>query len=131
MHGWCGRKGKDADLVGIHTEEPPCDEIFLDDVHAPHNKEAYTTVCLPASASNKEWPQYESKLTLEQAEMFYHCISSDSSIPIALTKQFTQMALMWATLASLPTMVPWYSSLDHFMCLSPGSLFPSVYNAIR
>ena len=26
---------------------------FTDDVHAPHTNEAYTTVCLPASASNK------------------------------------------------------------------------------
>ena len=39
-HGQHGRKGKKADLVGVHTEEPPCDEIFLDDVCAPHTNEA-------------------------------------------------------------------------------------------
>ena len=51
--GQHGKKGKKADLIGVHTEEPPCDEIFLDDVHAPHTNETYTTVHLPASASNK------------------------------------------------------------------------------
>ena len=63
MHGWHGRKGKKADLVGVHTEEPPCDEVFLDDVHAPHTNEAYTTVCLPALASNKG-----NGLTLSQSQ---------------------------------------------------------------
>ena len=53
MHGQHERKGKKADLIGVHPEELPCDEIFLDDVHAPHTSEAYTTVCLTASASNK------------------------------------------------------------------------------
>ena len=52
--GQHGKKGKKADLIGVYTEEPPCDEIFLDDICAPHTNEAYTTVCLPASASNKE-----------------------------------------------------------------------------
>ena len=33
MPGQHGRKEKKADLIGVHTEEPPCDEIFLDDVH--------------------------------------------------------------------------------------------------
>ena len=47
------KKGKKADLIGVHTEEPTCDEIFLNNVHAPHTNEAYTTVHLPASASNK------------------------------------------------------------------------------
>ena len=47
------RRGKKADLMGVHTEEPPCDGIFLDNVCAPHINEAYTTVCLPASASSK------------------------------------------------------------------------------
>ena len=51
--GQHGKKGKKADLIGVHTEEPPCDEIFFDNVCAPHTNEAYTTVCLPASASNK------------------------------------------------------------------------------
>ena len=51
--GWHAKKGKKADHIGVHTEEPPCDEIFLDNVHAPNTNEAYTTVCLPASASNK------------------------------------------------------------------------------
>ena len=55
--GHHGKKGKKADLKGVHTEEPPCDEIFLDDSHAPHTNEAYTTVCLPASASNKGMAQ--------------------------------------------------------------------------
>ena len=50
--GWHGKKGKKADLIGVHTEEPPSDEIFLDDVHALHTNEAYTTVQLPASTSN-------------------------------------------------------------------------------
>ena len=53
MPGQHGKKGKKADLLGVNTEEPPCDQIFLDDVHAPQSNEAYTTVCLPASASNK------------------------------------------------------------------------------
>ena len=26
-HGWHGRKGKNSDLVGVHTEEPRCDEF--------------------------------------------------------------------------------------------------------
>ena len=47
------KKGKKADLTGVHTEEPPCDEIFLDDVCALYTNEAYTTVCLPTSASSK------------------------------------------------------------------------------
>ena len=47
------RKGKKADLVGVHTEEPLCDEIFLDDVCAPNTNEAYTTIHLPSSAGNK------------------------------------------------------------------------------
>ena len=32
---------------------PSCDEIFLNGVHVPHTSEAYTTVHLPASTSNK------------------------------------------------------------------------------
>ena len=52
MPGWHGRKGKKAYLIGVHTEEPPCDEIFLDYVCAPHTNETCMTVCLPASASN-------------------------------------------------------------------------------
>ena len=47
------KKGKKADLIEVHTEEPPCNEIFLNNVHALHTNEAYTTVLLPASASNK------------------------------------------------------------------------------
>ena len=50
------KTGEDAgenDLVGVHTEEQTCDEIFPDDVCAPCTNEAYTTICLPASASNK------------------------------------------------------------------------------
>ena len=53
MSGQHGKKGKKADLIGVHTKEPLRDEIFLDDVHAPHTNEAYTTVHLPASPSNK------------------------------------------------------------------------------
>ena len=34
-------------------EEPICDEIFLDDVCVSYTDEAYTAICLPASASNK------------------------------------------------------------------------------
>ena len=51
--GWHGQERKKVDVIESHTEEPPCDEIFLDDVHAPHTNEAYTTVHLPASASKK------------------------------------------------------------------------------
>ena len=51
--GTHGRKGKKADFIGVHTEEPPCDEIFLDDVCAPHTNEAYTNVHLPVSDSKK------------------------------------------------------------------------------
>ena len=36
MPGQHGEKGNMADLIGVHTEEPPYDEIFLDDVCAPH-----------------------------------------------------------------------------------------------
>ena len=53
MPGQHGKKGKKADLIGLHIKKPPCDEIFLYDVHAPHTNEAYTTVCLAASASNE------------------------------------------------------------------------------
>ena len=68
-------------------------------------------------------------LTLTQSwhwisRMFYHCVFSDTYILIALTKQVTQLALMQVTLGSLPTMVPVYPSLDHFMGLSSGSLVP-------
>ena len=71
-----------------------------------------------------EWPHSDSKSILGQVEMFYHCVPSDTSILIALTKQVTKLALMQATLGSLPTVVPGYPSLDHFMGLSPGSLVP-------
>ena len=53
MPGWHGKKGKKADIKGVHTGEPPCDKIFLDDVHVPLSNEAYTTVHLSASAINK------------------------------------------------------------------------------
>ena len=53
MPGQYGKKGKKVDPVEIPTDEPPWDEIFLDDVYTPHTNEAYTTVCLPAPASNK------------------------------------------------------------------------------
>ena len=52
-HGQCGRKGKKGALIGVHTEEPLCDEIFMYDVCAPHTNEAYMTACLPTSASMK------------------------------------------------------------------------------
>ena len=78
-----------------------------------------------------EWPHPKSKSTLGQVEMFYHCVSSDTSIQITLTKQVTQLALMQATLGSLPTMVPGYPTLDHFMGLSPGSLVSPVHNPAR
>ena len=71
MPGQHAKKGKKTDLIGVHTEEPSCNEIFLDNVHAPPTNEAYTNdsptcFCLAA----KEWPHSESKLTPEQAEMF-------------------------------------------------------------
>ena len=53
MPGQHARKGKKAGPLGVHTEERPCDEIFLDNAHAPHTNEAYATVHLPASASSK------------------------------------------------------------------------------
>ena len=81
--------------------------------------------------ATREWPHSESELTLGQAEMFSHCISSDTSIPIKLTRQVTQLALMQATLGSLPTMVLKYPSLDLVMGLSSGSLVPSVHNPTR
>ena len=62
MPSWHAKKGKKADIIGVHTEEPPCDEIFPDNVHATHTNEAYTTVCLPASASSKK-----NGLTLSQS----------------------------------------------------------------
>ena len=74
MHGQFGMKGKKADLLGVHTEEPLCDDIFLDDVCAPHTNEIYTTVHLPASTSNKGMASLQVKSTLGQVEMFYHCI---------------------------------------------------------
>ena len=128
-HGWHGGKGMKADLVWVHTEEPPCDEIFLDHVSAPHTNEAYTTVHLPACASNKGMASLRVIVTQGQVKMFYHCISSNTSILITLTKQITQLALMWATPSSLPTMVPRYPSLDHFIGLSPGILAPLVHNS--
>ena len=81
--------------------------------------------------ATREWPYSESKLTLGQAEMFYHCISSDTTILIALTRQVTQLALMQAMLGSLYTMVPEYPSLDHFMGISSSSLIPPVHNPTR
>ena len=44
--------------------------------------------------ATREWPHSESELTLGQVEMFFHCVSSDTSILITLTKQVTQLALM-------------------------------------
>ena len=96
---------------------------FLHDVHAPHTNEAYTAVCLPASAT-KEWPHSKSKLTMGQVEMLYHCVASETSILIALTKQVTQLSLMQATLGSLPTMIPGmplFGSLHRPITWQPGS----------
>ena len=60
--GWQAKEGKKADLIGVHTEESRCDEIFLDNVCAPHTNEAYTTVCLLASASSKRMASFQVKV---------------------------------------------------------------------
>ena len=44
MPGQYGKKGKKADIIAVNTKEPPCDEIFLDDVHAPHTNELNNTL---------------------------------------------------------------------------------------
>ena len=103
---WHGKKGKKADLIGVHTEEPLCNEIFLHDACAPHTNEAYTTVHLPASASNKEvaslWVTGDTGTSgnILPLHLFRHLY------PNCIDK--TQLALMQATLGSLPTMVPRY-----------------------
>ena len=85
-HGLEGRESR-LRLWGVHTEKPTCNEICLDDVCAPHTNEAYRTVCLPASASNKGMTSLQVKVWhCGQAEMFYHCISSNTSILIPLTR---------------------------------------------
>ena len=64
MPGQHRKKGKKVDLIGVHTKEPPHDEIFLDDVHAPHimrHIQLFTYLLLLAA---REWPHSESKLTL-------------------------------------------------------------------
>ena len=109
-----------------HWGTTPCDESsYMMFVHPKPMRHIHLFAYLLLLAT-REWPHSESKSTLGQVEIFYYCISSDTSIPIALTKQVTQLALMSATLGSLPAMVPRYPSLDHFMDLSSGSLFPPV-----
>ena len=53
--------------------------------------------------------------------MLSQCASSNTSIQITSTKQFTTLASMWAATSSLPTMVPRYPFMDQSMDPSPGS----------
>ena len=75
---------------------------------------------LPAT---REWPHSKSKLTLGQAEMFYHCVFSGTSTLITLTRQVTKLASMWVTVDSLPTMVPKSGSQVH-QVHNPARLTP-------
>ena len=71
-----------------------------------------------------EWLQSELRSTLGQAEIFYHCVSSNTLILIELTKQVTQLALMQATPGSVLTVVsriPLFGSLSFPITWQHGS----------
>ena len=63
MHGQHGMKEKKADLVGVHTKEPSCDEILLDDVHAPTPMRHTQLFAYLHLLATREWPHSESKST--------------------------------------------------------------------
>ena len=71
----------------------------------------------------REWPHSESKLTLGKVEMFYHCISSDASTPITLTRQATQLASVSNTRLTVynGTWIPLFGSLHGPIIWQPGS----------
>ena len=94
MSGWHGKKGKKADLIGVHTKEPPCDEIFLDDVHALHTNEAYTTVCLPVSGSNKGMASLRVKVDTGASRNVLPLHLFRHLYPNGIERQITQLALM-------------------------------------
>ena len=74
--------------------------------------------------ATREWPQSESELTLGQVKMFYHCISSNISIPIAITKQVTQLSLKVCNTmltAYNGTRIPLFESLNGPIIWQPGS----------
>ena len=129
--GQYGKKGKKADLIGVYTGEPPCDEIFLDDVHAPHTNEAYTTVHLPALASNMGIASLWVKVDTEASRNVLPMCLFRHPCPDHIDKQVTQMALMWATLGSLPTIVlryPLFGSLHGPIIWQPGSHSAQPHN---
>ena len=81
----------------------------------------FTYLLLPAK---REWPHSESKLTLGKAEMFYHCFSSDTSIPITLTKTGHQTGLNASNTrlaAYNGTQIPLFGSLHGCITWQPGS----------
>ena len=99
------KEGKKADLIGVHTEEPPCDEIFLDDVHASHTNEAYTTVHLPASASSKGMGSLWVKVDTGPSGSVKPLCLFRHLYPNCIDKTVTQLASIWAALGLLPK---WY-----------------------
>ena len=114
------------------TKEPPCNEIFLDDVHKPHTNEAYTTVHLPASASDKGMASLQVKVdTWASGNVLPLCLfrhlypdcNDKVGHPTGLNASNTRL--------TTSTMVPRYPSLDHFMGLSYGILVSPVHNPAR
>ena len=111
-------------LLGVHTEEPPCDEIFLDDIHVPHTNEAYTTVHLPASAGNKGMASLQVKVDTWASRnvlpfLCYRHLYPDhvdkTGHPTGLNASKTTLTAYNGTQTPL---------FDHFMGLSLGSLVP-------
>ena len=124
MPGWHAKKGKKADLIGVHTEEPPCDEIFLNNVCAPHTNEAYTTVCLPTSASSKGMASHQVKVDTGASRnvlplcLFRHlypnCIDKTGH-PTGLNVSNTRL------MAYNGTQIPLFGSLHGSIIWQPGS----------
>ena len=88
------RRGKKADLIEVHTEKPLCNEIFPDNVHASHTNEAYTTVCLPASASNKGMASLQVKVDTRASRNVLPMCLFRHLYPDHITRQVTQLASM-------------------------------------
>ena len=119
-----GKKGKKADLIGVYTDEPPCDEIFPHYVHAPHTNEAYTTACLPASASNKGIASLQVKVDTGASRnvpplfLFRHlypnCIDKTAH-PTGLNASNTRLT------AYNGTQIPLFGSLHWPLIWQPGS----------
>ena len=118
------KKWKKADLIGVHTEEPPSDEIFPDNVCAPHTNEAYTPVHLPASASSKGmaslWVKIDTGtsgnvLSLHLFRHLYPDCIHKTDHPTGLNVSTTRLT------SYIGTWIPLFGSLHGPIIWQPGS----------